>query len=250
MVCLHGIQSHAGWYEESCRRLAAAGFSVSFLDRRGSGRNQQARGDTPHYHRLIDDVADYLRPLRERVARPMVLLAISWGGKLAIALVQRHPGLVDALALLCPGICPRIQPTLGQRLRILGAGLTRPGRLFPIPLDNPELFTSQPRWLDFLRNDPLTLHQATARFLLHSFRLDFAVRRAARHVALPTLLLLAGRDRIIDNGRTRRFVKRFAVPCRMIEYPEAQHTLEFEPEQVHLSDILQWLQSLPNPRSP
>ena len=64
VVCLHGIQSHGGWYEYSCRRLADAGYNVSFLDRRGSGLNHAARGDAPSFRRLIDDVADFARTLR------------------------------------------------------------------------------------------------------------------------------------------------------------------------------------------
>jgi alpha-beta hydrolase superfamily lysophospholipase len=84
-----------------------------------------------------------------------------------------------------------------------------------------------------------------------SVRLDWAARRAARHVAVPSLLLLAGQDRIIDNARTRRFVERFAAPCRVIEYPGAHHTLEFEPDpEVHLADLLVWLKGLPDRRVP
>ena len=30
VVCLHGIQSHAGWYGYSCHQLSQAGFAVSF----------------------------------------------------------------------------------------------------------------------------------------------------------------------------------------------------------------------------
>ena len=51
---MHGIQSHAGWYEHSCRRLSEVGFAVSFLDRRGSGQNTEGRGDTPSFRRLLD----------------------------------------------------------------------------------------------------------------------------------------------------------------------------------------------------
>src|SRR5262249_38975098 len=68
VVALHGIQSHAGWYEYSCTRLAQAGFIVSFLDRRGSGMNQQARGDTPSFGRLLDDVAEFTAQLRAQSA--------------------------------------------------------------------------------------------------------------------------------------------------------------------------------------
>ena len=117
-------------------------------------------------------MAEYLRPLRQRSRLPIALLAISWGGKVAVALQKRHPGLIDGLALLCPGICPRIHPTWGVRLSVLWARFTRPTHLFPIPLTDPELFTANPRWLDFLRHDPLALHQATARFLIHSARVS------------------------------------------------------------------------------
>ena len=57
------------------------------------------------------------------------------------------------------------------------------------------------------------------------------------------LLLLAGRDRIIDNDQTRRFVERFAGPKEIVEYPEAHHTLEFEPDpERHIRDLVRWLQ--------
>ena len=46
LVFVHGIRSHGGWYQRSCRRLAEAGFDVYFLDRRGGGLNTAHRGDT------------------------------------------------------------------------------------------------------------------------------------------------------------------------------------------------------------
>ncbi|HYV34666.1 MAG TPA: alpha/beta hydrolase, partial [Gemmataceae bacterium] len=61
IVCLHGIQSHGGWYEYSSKKLCAAGFRVYYLDRRGSGLNEKARGDSPSFGRLLEDVADFLR---------------------------------------------------------------------------------------------------------------------------------------------------------------------------------------------
>lgn len=246
VVCLHGIQSHAGWYEHTSRRLAEQAYEVFFLDRRGSGTNSEARGDTPSFRRLLDDVGEFLRsPLLDpRSASPVFLLAISWGGKLAAALQKRHPGLIDGIALLCPGFCPRMRVPLRQRLAILWARVTRPDRLFPVPLDDPELFTATPRWLEFLRHDPLAVHQATARFLIESVRLDGYLQVVPRHVRAPVLVLLAGRDRIIDNERTRAFVSRFAATDQeIIEYADAHHTLEFEPDPDRpLDDLLAWLE--------
>jgi alpha-beta hydrolase superfamily lysophospholipase len=244
VVYLHGIQSHGGWYEGSCAHLARAGFDVYFLDRRGSGANQQARGDTPSFRRLLEDVVESLRWLKKKRGDvKTILLGISWGGKLAALLARRHPELIDALGLLCPGFFPQVNLSLGQRLRILLARIFRPRRLFPIPLDEPELFTQTPRWLEFLRQDTQALHQATARFLIESVRLDAHCRFVPKHIRMPVLLMLAEHDRIIDNARTRSFVERFASEDKqIIDYPGAHHTLEFEPDPSRFfDDLTRWL---------
>lgn len=244
VVCLHGIQSHAGWYDYSCARLSLAGYKVFFLDRRGSGQNQQERGDTPSFRRLLDDVAEFLMSLQaERRTAPLFLLGISWGGKLAAALPYHSRGLIDGLVLICPGFCPRVRPPWTQRLAIAWARLARPRRMFPIPLNDPELFTATPRWQEFIRTDPLALRQATARLLVESVRLDRYLRRAQTYVQVPVLLLLAERDRIIDNRGTRNFVARFASTDKTVaEYAQAHHTLEFEPEPDRfVDDLLRWL---------
>jgi alpha-beta hydrolase superfamily lysophospholipase len=242
VVCLHGIQSHGGWYEYSCRRMADADCNVSFLDRRGAGLNQAARGDAPSFRRLLDDIADFLQPLRTASHRPIILMAISWGGKLAAALCRRHPGLIDALALIAPGFCPLVAPPLGQRLAIFMARLFTPGMLFSIPLNDPELFTATSRWQEYIRTDPLSLREATARLLVESARLDAYLRWSADHVRVPLLMLLAEKDRIIDNAKTRRFVERFPAPKQIIEYRGAHHTLEFEPHADRwIDDLIHWL---------
>lgn len=258
IVSLHGVQSHAGWYEGSSLQLSQHGYNVSFIDRRGSGANMEGRGDCPSFRRLVDDVAEYLASVPRAISRdktvvpvPVFLTAVSWGGKIAVALERRHPGLVDGLILLCPGFFPKVHPPLGQRVRIFLTRLVRPKKLFPIPLNDPELFTATPRWLDFLRGDPLSLHQATARFMIESVRLDAYLRFAPKYVHVPTLVLLAEHDRIIHNARTREFAERFATADKtIVEIAGAHHTLEFEPDPaIFLSDVVRWLERHQRPKT-
>jgi len=246
VVCLHGIQSHGGWYDASCRHLRDAGFEVFFLDRRGSGLNQQARGDTPGFRRLLDDVGEFGQTLRGPRSPPLVVAAISWGGKLAAGVCYRFPRLIDGLALLAPGFCPKVRPALAERMAIAGAAVLTPTRLFPIPLSDPALFTATPRWQKFIAEDPLSLREATARFLLASRKLDFYLKRVRSRVSVPTLLLLAGEDRIIDNAQTRCFVESFAARDKtVIEYPGAHHTLEFEPDpRPVFDDLTNWIAAI------
>ena len=242
VVFLHGIQSHGGWYPRSCAAIAAAGYEVFFLDRRGSGLNSESRGDAPSFRVCLDDIAEFLRSLP--TDRPRFLAAISWGGKLGVALEYRHPGLIDGLALICPGFFPNVRPGFIERLRIVRCAFRNPTRRFPIPLNDPALFTASAEGREFIRADPLALHTATACLLFQSAALDLYLRRAWQRVAVPTLLLLAGQDQIIDNAKTKAFVERFLVPTQVIEYPAAHHTLEFEPAgPPFVADFLAWLAS-------
>ena len=248
VIVLHGIRSHAGWYERSCRTLAEQGYDVHFLDRRGSGWNTSKRGDCPGFRRLIDDVAEYVLELRRtRTGLPLFLAGISWGSKLAVALAAKYPAIVNGITLLCPGLKPAIHPPLAMRLRIALASKLRPTKRFPIPLNDPELFTASPEWRRFIAADRFGLREASARFLFTSFRFDRFLRREYGKVTCPVLLMLAGKDRILDNAATRKLMARFnrARRISIIDYPDAEHTLEFEGEgHPWTGDLRDWLHSL------
>jgi alpha-beta hydrolase superfamily lysophospholipase len=215
---------------------------VFFLDRRGSGLNARRRGDAPSFRRLLKDVAEFLEARKKEAVLKTFLVGISWGGKTALGVEKRQPGLADGIALLCPGFYPCVSLSLREKTAVALARLIRPTQLFPIPLSDPQLFTSTEKWLEFLREDPLTLHRATARFLVASAALDLYLRDAPLCVKVPVLLMLAGRDRIIHNRPTRELVERFAGPKEIVEYPEAHHTLEFEADpDRHVRDLLEWL---------
>jgi alpha-beta hydrolase superfamily lysophospholipase len=255
VVSLHGIQSHSGWYEYSSRRLAEDGYDVRFLDRRGSGMNEQQRGHTPHFSRLVNDVAQFLAFVRHESNRtafgaPLILQAVSWGGKLAAAVAAARPDLVDALSLLYPGIHGKVRVRWHERILLRLAqswGMTY--KRIPIPLDDPALFTDGLDWRQFIFDDPLMLHEATVGFLNASIDLDREVQRRAAGIQCPTLVMLAGRDRIIDNDKTRRYFGKIGARRRVLyEYAEAAHTLDFEQDRDRIfDDLLAWLGGLTRP---
>ena len=252
VVALHGIQSHGGWYEYSCQQMCDAGYEVLFVDRRGSGMNAARRGDAPHGDRLINDVVQVLAEIRRQRDQvdpriPVVLLAVSWGGKLAVITAARRPEMVDALALLYPGLCSRVRPTAVQRARLwLARKLDIRNKRIEIPLNDPALFTAEPRWQEFIRRDPLALRDVTSGFLLAHQDLTRESLAAATSIDCPTLLMLAGRDRIIDNAATKDWSRRFGTgKLTLHEYSDAQHTLEFEPHpELFVADLLAWLETI------
>ena len=194
LVYLHGIQSHSGWYEASSRHLAEAGVAVYQLERRGSGTDRtHERGHVDRAETWLEDVAAAARlACGETGLAPVHLCGVSWGGKLALACAAHRPDLYRSLILAAPGILPRVDPTLAVKVRVAQSLLTgRPLQRFPIPLQDPHLFTENPDRVRYIAGDPLSLREVTARFMYESRRLDALARDAARVVTRPTLLALA-----------------------------------------------------------
>jgi alpha-beta hydrolase superfamily lysophospholipase len=244
IVVVHGVQSHSGWYHRLGKTLASSGYIAAFPDRRGSGVNQRDRGHTTSAGRLVKDLVEWTRALRaEHPGLPTVLAGISWGGKLVTIVAAQHPELVDALALICPGLHPRVGVSRGERLQIAWAFLTNRRKTFPIPLSDPALFTANPEGQAFIAADPLSLREGTAGLLAASFIIDRLVSRSPVRIHQPSLLMLAGHDRIVDNRRTMDYFQKLASTDRqVIEYPEGHHTLEFEPDPSRYAlDLVAWL---------
>ena len=238
-----------GWYFRSSQALAEAGFEVLFLDRRGSGLSLSRRGHAIHAERLINDVAQFTRAIRaNRDPRcPLVLMGVCWGGKLALASALAFPELFDATALLYPGLCPLVQPSRWQSWRLWWAQAVGWGHVrVPIPLNDPALFTDTSQWQDFIRRDELALHRVTVDFLAANLDLNQRIEAHLERVRGQALLMLAGRDAIIDNQATRTLFNRMTSAQRTIlEYPAARHTLEFEPDpQPFIHDLVNWIESL------
>ena len=244
ILYLHGIQSHGGWFEHSASLLAEAGDAVILPDRRGSGLNSAARGDTPSARRWLDDLDELAAWAADRFGPPRTdVVGVSWGGKLAAAWALHRPESVVRLLLIAPGLYPQVDVGLRVRMAIGRSALVCPRRRFAIPLDDPALFTSNPAGRKYIHDDPLKLCEATARFFRHSRKLDRVLLRA-RHAGLraDATLVLAADDRIIRERPTRKWFERATGGAgRIIVLPGA-HTLEFEAEPRRYYETLrQWV---------
>jgi alpha-beta hydrolase superfamily lysophospholipase len=90
--------------------------------------------------------------------------------------------------------------------------------------------------------DPLVHHVATAGWFMAALRAQARIRQQAKALRVPTLLLLAGGDRIVANEATLAFAREAGPIVEVREYPELFHELFLEPEaDVVLTDISKWL---------
>ena len=244
LVYLHGIESHAGWFAQAANLLRAQGYDVFCLDRRGSGINRENRsftsGHVDHYQTLLDDIHTFIAPLRERYRR-VILTGLSWGGKLATAHALAYPEDADALVLITPGLRALVDVSLPTKLQVVLFSQLSPEMRIASPIA-PEMFTTTPRYLEYIENDPLRLTHATARFYWQSSRLDSYIDDNIARLDKPLLLFLAGRDRIIDNAGVVGLLQQAALQeFEIIDYPDQTHSVQFDDPATLVQDMDLWL---------
>ncbi len=243
ILCLHGIQSHSGWYESSSARFASAGYRVVFPDRRGSGMNEDQRGDMLSYSMLSDDIRSVLTyfscPMR------VILLAISWGAKPAAWIAFNDYPWLEKCIFITPGWFPQVDMGFGDKSKVAKSLFYNQGDdMIPIPIPGSDYFTKSPQWRKFIDNDPTTLHTCTARFFYETRKLDAAWQAKYNRFDKPSLLMLAEDDRIIYNDKAEQFFKAHFPhhTSKKVMYSGCEHTLEFDQTDLRfVDDIIQWL---------
>ncbi|HZO29956.1 MAG TPA: alpha/beta fold hydrolase [Chloroflexota bacterium] len=245
LLFLHGIASHGAWFAETAVHLADRGIAVYAPDRRGSGLSGGPRGHIASYEQALDDL-DQFRTLatEEHAGAPVFLAGSSWAAKLAIASAARNQTDLAGLILLGPGLFPKVDLTVREKLAVLLYHRAQPQRELRIPLV-PDDYTRNPAYLEYVRRDAYRLLMASSRFFWETGRLDRARDRLAASLSLPILLQIGEADQIMDARATSAWLQRLSAPDRTsIVYRGAAHTLDFEPEptvRAYRADLLGWL---------
>lgn len=244
LVYLHGIESHAGWFDEAADRLCARGYDVFCLDRRGSGINRENRGfpsgHVDSYVTLFADIDAFTMPLRSEY-EAVYLIGLSWGGKLGLAYSLTYPERCDGVVLITPGLRSIVDVSLFAKLGILTGSAINPTAYFATPIE-PQMFTSTPAILEKIIADPLKLHYATARFFMVSLRLEEYIDDLMPTNQLPVLLFLAGRDTIIDNNAVREVLELGAGDrLEVLTYDDQMHSIQFDAPDRLVEDVGHWI---------
>jgi alpha-beta hydrolase superfamily lysophospholipase len=182
---------------------------------------------------------------------PLHAVGVSWGGKLAVAAALLHPADLDSILLVAPGLAQKVDISAREKARVLLCRLFRPTARFDIPIERPEMFTSNPERIRFMYGDTRMLKQATARFLVESVRAGLYIKRHARQMSVPVMMMLAEIDEIVDNDSLVAFFQRVAAKKKVVKlYQGAYHTLEFEKDPLEFfRDMAHWLNGFTRPRT-
>lgn len=204
VLIVHGLGEHAGRYDHVARRLNQWGFAVRSYDQYGHGESGGVRGALPQQDRLLSDLGDLVDSCRRRMepGLPLILLGHSMGGLVAASFVARASAQVDALVLSSPALATRMNAV--QKLLLAVIPRLAPNLAVNNGLD-PQFLSHDPEVVAAYRADPLVHDRISgrlARFIVDEGR---AVVARAGAWQVPTLLLYAGSDQLVDPAGSQAF---------------------------------------------
>ena len=239
IVYLHGIESNSAWFAPFASRLNEDGFILYGIDRRGSGLNKEDRGDIKDYNVFLDDIEDALKFIKaQNINKKIHLMGICWGGLLAVNYVAKKKTAPDGLILLSPAIYRKVDLNFFTKAIARIYALFRPEFHFKIPIKD-SMFTPNKRHLDFITNDNMRLRMLSLRFFKEILRMERETSSINHEISLPTIVLLAGTDEIVDNGRVKEWFKRVnSLDKTMKIFDGMHHVLPFEENITPLTSII------------
>ena len=204
VVIVHGLGEHAGRYDHVAERLNSWGFAVRSYDQHGHGESDGKPGALPSDTFLLDNLAELLDTSRRRMdpRLPLVLMGHSLGGLVAARLVSLNLRQVDGLVLSSPALdagmnafqklLVSVLPRLAPDLRV-GNGL------------NAQYLSHDAGVVQAYRDDPMVHDRISARLARFIADAGPAVLANAPQWRVPTLLLFAGADHLVNPEGSRAF---------------------------------------------
>jgi len=220
---VHGFGEHSGRYEHVFAALNARGYSCLGIDYRGFGNAKGRRAFISSFDDYLDDVAWGLSVLRGHTDQTPFLLGHSQGGLIAAMFAMARAPQLRGLILSSPALrfavhVPLWKRALGHLMSSFWPTFTLPAEINARDLTRNEAARRQ------LRDDPLAVRVATARWWTESVRAQRRLLEGLRSIQTPTLLQVAGEDRVVDARVTRYFFERLETKSkRWIEYPFVFH---------------------------
>jgi lysophospholipase len=242
LLLVHGMGEHSGRYLHVVERLRALGLRVRAYDQRGHGASGGARMVAERADVFVDDLAEIYDATVQSWRELPFLLGHSLGGLVAARFATARVRPVRGLVLSSPALALKMSAAMHALHRTLLA--MAPRLRVPQPID-PRLLSHDANEVARYRADPLVQKTITAG-LMESILVGMARAQAdAPLLEAPTLLLVAGADRVVDPSGSRRFCDN--APADLHEcvwFDHAYHEVfhEAEPLRSEVFDALErWL---------
>lgn len=236
ILIVHGIAEYSGRYEIVGELLSASGFEVHCPDLFGFGESGGRRADIGDWADYLDQVQGHLEAMQADARTPVVLLGHSMGGLVALGYLLSNRPQPDLAVLSAPAIGGG-----AAWQKALAGPLARIAPSLPVPnnLDGSRL-SRDPEVAELYFADPLVITSTTTRLGNYMFRAQDAAKSSLGDLAVTTLVVQGGADRVVPPASTAVLGDLPGVERRL--YPKLRHEIFNEPEGPEVvADLVGWI---------
>ncbi|HEY8605713.1 MAG TPA: lysophospholipase [Noviherbaspirillum sp.] len=242
ILLMHGLGEHCGRYAHVARFFSTRGWSVRMYDHRGHGRSGGPRGDTPDHEAMLRDAKRVMDDFASGLDQPPLLFGHSMGGLFAAAFATAGLAPLRGLVLSSPALGIALSPP--QKMLLASLGAVTPGLPMPNGLQTRYL-SHDPAVVKAYETDPLVHARITPRMLRCMLRTIDDAHNGAPSLAIPTLMLVSGDDRMVDARGSDAFFARLRPGIGTLHrYPDFYHEVFNEVKaQRAFDDLDRWMQA-------
>ena len=233
LLLFHRGHEHSARWQETVAGLDLQNIAVFAGDARGHGRSPGERGAAEHLGVIIRDIDAFVRHISVQHHIPienMVVLAHSVGAVTAAAWVHDYAPPIRGLILAAPAFrvklyVPFAVPLLRLKQKLLGRGFVK-------SYVKAQMLTHDREEAARYQADPLIFRQIAVNILLDLHDTSTRLLADAGAITVPTLLLVAGSDRVVKRAAQEKFLNRLSSPVKRMELlPGFYHAIFHEKER-------------------
>jgi pimeloyl-ACP methyl ester carboxylesterase len=254
-LLLHGGGQTRHAWDETARRLAAAGWSTISLDQRGHGESDWVEDGAYAFTDYAADAAVVAKALSAEYGFPPVVIGASLGGIAALlALGARQPPFA---ALVLVDVVPRMDPAGVAHVQGFMRAHAREGfATIEAAADAVAAYLPhrpRPKSLDGLRKNLRRDEDGRWRWHWDPRFLDgprnvntdwedveLALEAAARRLSIPTLLVRGGSSELVPEGAAQAFLN-LAPQADYADVADARHMVAGDRNDVFADAVLTFL---------
>lgn len=257
VVCLPGLSEPIEKYYETARDFNdknMAFWVIDWMGQGGSGRylpnpfKRHSTGfdeDIEDLHYLITEYIKHSSVHPDKGRIPMAMLSHSMGGNIGIQYLDKHKDVFECAGFSAPfmgvpGVSSLPEPILLPLTRafsqIAGKAYAK-GQKDWSPITRPEApgegdFSSDPardslhqQWLN--ANPELQIGGVTYRWVYEALKACKKAKKAAGQVETPSLIAIAGDDKIVDNSKIKT-----TPNSRLLQLEGSKHEILMETDEI------------------
>lgn len=237
VVLVHGAFEHSARYEWLAKRWQEEGYNCIYSDLPAHGEYNGPQGHIDTFDEYIEEVSSWIKQAQD-LDKPIFLVGHSMGGLITIRTLEENDFAIQGVVLSSPCLGlenppPKIMQGLSKVLDRVMPKMKFNGNL------NPEHVTRDAEMLKRDQQDRLILKKVSVRWFRELDRgMEEAFNRIESYPRIPTLVMQAGHDKIVDKTCTKKWYDQLPISEKNHkEWENLYHEIFNDPEK---EDVFQY----------